>query len=117
MSAVASIRQIVAILHTELPGPDRKRLPKNYRYRLAYRNPDPDAVGCVMLWEVRGGRTPYQIAIERDDKGLMQAHCTCADAVFRGHLGDHVCKHVRGFVTLGRPAVATVAPGELSACA
>ena len=101
MSAVASIRTVVAVLHTELPGPDRKRQPKDYRYRLAYRNPDPDAIGCVMLWEVRGGRTPYQIAIERDERGLMQAHCTCADAVFRAEAEGRFCKHVRGFLQSG----------------
>src|SRR5438876_2270855 len=102
MSAVADIRKALATLDTQLPGPDRKRLPKNYRYRLAYRNADPEAIGCVMLWEVRGGRTSYQIAIERDETGAMRSHCTCADAVFRGHVHDHVCKHVRGFLKLGR---------------
>jgi hypothetical protein len=104
MSAVATIRTVVAMLHTELPGPDRKRLPKDYRYRLAYRNLKRNAVGCIMLWDVHGGRSPDQIAIERNEQGHIVPHCTCADAVFRGHLHNHVCKHVRGILQLRRTA-------------
>lgn len=91
-------------LHTCLPGPDRKRVPSDYVYQLRYRSTNPDQIGCVMLWEVHGGRSPYQIAIERDCSGEMRSHCTCADAIFRSHVEGHVCKHVRGFLDLGRAA-------------
>ncbi len=87
---------------TILPGPDRKRLPARYRYRLMYRNPDPATVGCLLLWEVSGGRVPYQIAIEREETGTMRSHCTCPDAVYRNDLPGHTCKHVRGFIHLGQ---------------
>jgi hypothetical protein len=88
----------VAGLFGLLPGPDRKRSAAHYRYRLGYRNPDPDAPGCVMVWEVAGGRLAYQIAIERDEAGNLHAHCTCADAIFRAEPEGRCCKHVRGFL-------------------
>src|SRR5579885_2043856 len=82
-----------------LPGPDRKRSPALYQYRVTYRNPTPDEPGCVMPWEVSGGRLPYQIALERAASGRLRWHCSCADAVYRGEDDPgHVCKHVRGLV-------------------
>jgi hypothetical protein len=89
-------------LFTLLPGPDRKRSATNYVYTLTYRNPEPLASGCVMTWEVRGGRLTYQIAIERDPAGQVQFHCTCADAVFRAAPEGHCCKHLRGFIEIAQ---------------
>ena len=87
-----------------LPGPTRKRLPRWYSYRLRYRNPDAGAPGCVMVWEVLGGREAYQIALERDRRGRLRTHCTCADAIYRGEeKADPQCKHVRGLLALGQP--------------
>jgi hypothetical protein len=87
---------------TILPGPDRKRQPARYRYRLVYHNPDQAEPGCLLLWEVSGGRVPYQIAIEREESGEMRSHCTCPDAVYRDDRPGHTCKHVRGFLHLGQ---------------
>jgi hypothetical protein len=70
-----------------------------YQYRVTYRNPAPDEAGCVMTWEVSGGRLPYQIALERTGHGDLLWHCSCADAVYRGEDDPaHVCKHVRGLI-------------------
>ena len=91
-----------AVLFTLLPGPDRKRLTRPYGYRLTYRNPDADATGCVMLWEVSGGRLHYQVALERDESGALRLHCSCADAVFRCEAEGRCCKHVRGLLAIGR---------------
>jgi len=88
-------------LTTCLPGPDRKRAQTSYRYRLTYRNPDPNAVGCILTWEVQGGRAPYQMAVERQQTGQLRLHCTCADAVFRADLHGGYCKHIRGFIQSG----------------
>jgi hypothetical protein len=88
-------------LTARLPGPDRKRSEIEYCYHLTYRNPDPDAVGCVLTWEVHGGRLPYQIAVERADGGNLRLHCTCADAVFRAEQEGRFCKHVHGFLQTG----------------
>jgi hypothetical protein len=93
-----------------LPGPDRKREERAYYYFLTYRNPVEDGTGCVMLWEVSGGRMAYQIALERDEAGTLRFHCTCADAVFRGETEGHLCKHVRGLLDLRQPT-------ELPECA
>jgi hypothetical protein len=92
----------VVALVTALPGPDRKRTASAYAYRLTYRNPDPAAHGCVMTWEVRGGRSAYQLAVERHAAGEMRVYCTCADAVYRGEVEGHVCKHVSGFLRIGQ---------------
>jgi hypothetical protein len=90
------------ILFSLLPGPTRKRKESPYCYRLTYRNPQPGEAGCVMLWEVLGGRQEYQIALERGETGELHWHCTCADAVYRGEYDTrHVCKHVRGLKELG----------------
>jgi hypothetical protein len=88
---------------TVLPGPDRKRSGSLYHYRVTYRNPDPQAPGCVTHWEVVGGRMPYQIALERDEYGRHYWHCTCADAVYRAEEQGRVCKHVEGLFTFGQP--------------
>jgi hypothetical protein len=84
-----------------LPGPNRKRTPSVYQYRLAFRNPQPDQSGCVATWEVTGGRMPYQIALERDDAGRHFWHCTCADAIFKAEEQGRVCKHVKGLLEFG----------------
>jgi hypothetical protein len=105
MSVLSFVTQddpgVVALL-TVLPGPDRKRTASPYSYRLTYRNPDPQADGCVMVWEVHGGRAAYQVAIERHEGDGLRVYCTCADAVYRGDDGGHVCKHVMGFLRIGR---------------
>ena len=90
------------ILYTLLPGPTRRRVPSPYRYRLIYRNSDRTEPGCVLLWEVDGGRMNYQIALERQDNGQLAYHCTCADAVYRGADRPHQCKHVRALLAQGR---------------
>jgi hypothetical protein len=88
-------------LHARLPGPDRKRTEASYCYHLTYRNPDQEAVGCVLVWEVEGGRLRYQIAVERQGEGQLRIHCTCADAVFRAENQGRLCKHVLGFIQSG----------------
>jgi hypothetical protein len=94
-----------AVLFALLPGPDRKRSAQPYGYRLSYRNPDAGAPGCVLLWEVSGGRLGYQIALERDEAGNLRFHCSCADAVYRCEAEGRFCKHVRGLLEIGtRPA-------------
>jgi hypothetical protein len=87
-----------------LPGPTRKRTTSPYGYRLTYRNPDPCAAGCVLLWEVSGGRLLYQIALEREESGFVRLHCTCADAIFRAEAEGRWCKHLRGLLEFGRPS-------------
>jgi hypothetical protein len=88
-------------LVTVLPGPDRKRSARAYSDQLTDRNPDPDASGCVMTWEVEGGRVSYQIALERDAQGTLRVHCTCADAIFRAEPEGRFCKHIHGFLHIG----------------
>jgi hypothetical protein len=90
------------VVFASLPGPDRKRTPSPYCYHLTYRNPAADEPGCWLSWEVLGGRNIYQIALERREDGGLRYHCTCADAVYRGEDRNHVCKHVRGLLALGR---------------
>lgn len=88
-----------AMLIALLPGPNRRRSDALYQYRLVYRQPDLDADGCLMLWQVLGGRQPYQVALERDGRAQLRWHCTCPDAVYRGEtLAGHTCKHVRGLL-------------------
>ncbi len=93
-----------------LPGPGRKRVHSEYLYRLRYVNTGPEEAGCVMTWEVHGGRLTYQIAVERGVDGRLRCHCTCADAVFRAEAEGRPCKHVRGFLDWGRPAEERAAP-------
>ncbi len=88
---------------TVLPGPDRRRLPKRYGYQVIFCTGEPGAPGCAAIWEVRGGRTPYQVALERTEEGRWRWHCTCADAIYRAENEGRVCKHVRGLRGLGRP--------------
>ena len=85
-----------------LPGPDRKRTAKAYHYHLTYRRGEAAEPGCLMLWEVRGGRSAYQIALERREQGALRIHCTCADAIYRGEQPGHRCKHVEGFLEASR---------------
>lgn len=96
-----------------IPGPDRKRTLTDYRYRLTYRDAAPDGPGCLMAWDVSGGRLPYQVAVERTDGGQLRWHCSCADAVYRGEDVRHTCKHVRGLVEslelISLPATAAAA--------
>ena len=82
-----------------VPGPDRKRTVKPYLYNVTFCNDNPDETGCVVVFEVMGGRVSYQVALEREEDGNLRWHCTCADAVYRGH----TCKHIRGLLSLGRP--------------
>jgi hypothetical protein len=104
------------VLFTLLPGPDRKRVARPYGYRLTYRNPDDDAAGCVMLWEVSGGRLHYQIAMERDESGSLRLHCSCADAIFRCETEGRLCKHARGLLEIGgRDTGPEVAPLSIGA--
>jgi hypothetical protein len=103
----AEMQHSPAIHQTVLPGPDRKRSRSAYAYRLSYRNSAQTAAGCVMLWEVSGGRVPYQIALERDETGNLRLHCTCADAVFRAEEEGRFCKHIRGLIELGRATGST----------
>jgi len=93
-----------------LPGPDRKRLPLPYHYRMTFRTPSPSEPGCVATWEVYGGREEYQVALERTAGGELLWHCTCADAVYRADdANPHYCKHVSGlkdlFELIGAPVV------------
>jgi hypothetical protein len=83
-----------------VPGPDRKRTPRLYTFRLTYLNTDPSAVGCILQWEVSGGRLGYQIAVERDDAGNLTPHCTCADSSFRAEEEGRLCKHIRALLDL-----------------
>jgi hypothetical protein len=99
------------ILYSSLPGPSRKRTPSPYCYRLIHRNPDPGEPGCMLLWEVFGGRQPYQIALEREESGHLRYHCTCADFVYRAENSNHLCKHIRGLQALGRDLLPT-SPGR-----
>jgi hypothetical protein len=89
-------------LFASLPGPTRKRQAASYRYQLTYCTPQPHEPGCVLMWDVTGGREAYQIALERQTNGKLRWHCTCADAVFRGENAPHTCKHVQALQTLGR---------------
>jgi hypothetical protein len=103
-------RELFPALVTLLPGPARDRAQAAYCYRLTYRNPLPDGIGCVMIWEVTGGRLPYQIALEREEVGGLRLHCTCADHVFRAENEGRRCKHVQGLLELGASRNAPALP-------
>jgi hypothetical protein len=90
------------VVFATLPGPTRKRTASPYCFRLTYQNPEREASGCALLWDVMGGRDIYQVALERLANGQVRWHCTCADAIYRGERRPHVCKHVRGLQGLGR---------------
>jgi hypothetical protein len=84
-----------------LPGPDRKRTLSPYHFRVTYRNPEPSEVGCVVTWEVLGGREEYQISLERTEGHDLIWHCTCPDAVYHtDYRNAHRCKHVQGLVNV-----------------
>src|SRR5262245_9501781 len=86
------------VLMQILPGADRKRSPGLYCYRVTFRTDKPER-GCVMTWEVSGGRITYQIALERVTPGQLKWHCTCADSVYRREQNEnHICKHVAGLL-------------------
>lgn len=91
-----------SVVFTSLPGPTRKRIPSPYCYRLTYETGDYSQPGCLLLWDVMGGRDIYQVALERAEDGRLHWHCTCADAVYRGETPAHACKHVRGLQGQGR---------------
>ena len=83
------------VLLIELPGPTRKRLPAEYRFLITHRGPVQQDSGCVMTWQVKGGRMDYQISLEKT-ASAWRWHCTCADAVYRGDGNpQHQCKHVQ----------------------
>jgi hypothetical protein len=109
-SSVPNRLLAAAVVFASLPGPTRKRAPSAYCYRLTYRNPNPTEPGCVLLWDVDGGRQSYQIALERESAGTLRWHCTCADAVYRGEDAPHLCKHVRGLQALGRQPITNSVP-------
>jgi hypothetical protein len=101
--------QPFAMVLTTAPGPDRKKTPTIYQYRMVYRDPTAQSA-CRVLWEVTGGRTPYQIAVERVAGGDVAWHCTCPDAVYRGEKSaNHHCKHVRALIdcALASPAASS----------
>jgi hypothetical protein len=87
---------------TILPGSDRKKTESPYTFRLRYCNTTPRAVGCVMTWDVQGGRLQYQIAVEREAGGRLRCHCTCADAIYRAENEGRHCKHVNAFLARSR---------------
>ena len=104
----AQIKSSFALITLMLPGPDRKKTPAPYHFRVTYRNPEPGEEGCVATWEVLGGREEYQISLERATAGELIWHCTCADAVYHAdYRNAHHCKHVQGlmnvFETIGTP--------------
>lgn len=103
-----------ALITLVLPGPDRKRQPVPYHYRITFRAPSAVEPGCVATWEVYGGREEYQISLERTHGGELLWHCTCPDAVYRADDNNptpHYCKHVRGLIDL----FALVAPPPAAA--
>lgn len=82
--------------HVNLPGPSRKRKPVEYEYIQTWHNPDRQAIGCLDVWEVRGGRDVYQVAVEQLPGGFRQWTCTCAHAIYRAEPLGRACKHVIG---------------------
>lgn len=94
-------RPSFAIVTVVLPGPDRKRTPSAYHYNVTYRNPEQTEPGCLMTWNVTGGREEYQVAAERTDDGHVSWHCTCPDAIYHGsYRHAYRCKHVHGLQAL-----------------
>lgn len=105
MTTPKTPRASFAIVTVVLPGPDRKRTPAAYQYQVSYRNPEPTEPGCVMTWQVTGGREEYQVAAERTEEGRLEWHCTCPDAIYHGYYRNaHRCKHVQGIQALLRSA-------------
>jgi len=87
-----------AVIAVALPGPSRKRDAAEYRFRVTYRGEALRQPGCLMTWEVTGGRSAYQLALERTERGDTRWHCTCADFAYRGEHPRYRCKHVSGLV-------------------
>lgn len=107
-----------SLVVTRLPGPTRKRTPSPYLFKLTYCNPEPAVPGCLLLWDVLGGRMRYQVALERETNGELRWHCTCADAIYRGETEEnHVCKHVRAMLNVGRAQPETDDDAESECCA
>lgn len=87
------------VVAVSLPGPTRKRDLAEYRFRVTYRGTEVREPGCLMTWEVTGGRSRYQLALERTEAGDTRWHCTCADFEYRGDdRPRYRCKHVSGLV-------------------
>jgi len=87
-----------ALITLVLPGPDRKRQPVPYHFRITFRSPTSTEPGCVATWEIYGGREEYQLSLERTHGSELIWHCTCPDAVYRAddkNPTPHYCKHVR----------------------
>jgi hypothetical protein len=96
--SMSQLSNPATVVHSTIPGPDRKHTAATYVYRVVYwqRASEP---GCRLMWEVTGGRMPYQIAVEQTERGKLRWHCTCADAIFRGEKeANHQCKHIRGLM-------------------
>lgn len=83
-----------------VPGSDRRRGMQQYHFRVTYRCEDFYRTGCIITWEVTGGRLPYQAALERTASGNYFWHCTCADAVFRCEPERRHCKHIRALTKM-----------------
>jgi hypothetical protein len=93
-----------AVLITTLPGSSRDKAHCLYEYRLVYRQTDAEADGCLMLWQVVGGREPYQVALERDEWRQLVWHCTCPDTIYRRDQNPrHLCKHILGLLEFVPP--------------
>jgi hypothetical protein len=105
-----------AIVTVLLPGPNRKRMPAPYQFNVSYRNPEPAEPGCVMTWQVNGGREEYQVALERTERGEMAWHCTCPDSVYSGENDpDYCCKHVQGLQALLKSSGARIEEERVAA--
>jgi hypothetical protein len=95
MKLTKPTRGVIAV---SLRGPTRKPESAEYRFRVTYRGTAVREPGCLMTWEVTGGRSPYQLALERTETGDTRWHCTCADFAYRGEHPQYRCKHVGGLV-------------------
>ena len=77
----------------------------------------PGEPGCVVTWEVYGGREEYQISLERTAGGELLWHCTCPTrSTAATTTTPHYCKHVRGLIGRSFDVVHPAAPatrGEL----
>jgi hypothetical protein len=102
-----------AMISLVLPGPDRKRMPVPYHYRLTFRAANPHEPGCAATWEIYGGREEYQLVLERTAGGELLWHCSCADAVYRARDGNpHYCKHIRALKDLFSLVISETGPAE-----
>ena len=92
----------VNTIHVDLPGPTRRKRPTVYNYQCIWHNHDRNAVGCLDVWEVHGGREVYQVALEQRAGGWRQWSCTCPHAIYRAEPLGRACKHVLGLAALAR---------------